>query len=217
MTEEPFVVEPEPNHPVWIVRVDVVRRSLRRLIGRSTHAFYPGYLHLRQQAAQAGDLSHVRPRWPLLGHLLEVPEAPPKKPHLKPFHMTPNRADQFYWWNSNIAGSYAPSSLRVGQGPLEVVAVNADGTYSLPEDHAERALRHLLRDVPLSAADVAVFLFRDYGLVSQEEPTRADLIDVFRREFGLADDEEFGILYRIDDEDDIAFEPASVRGGSSHG
>ncbi|MDQ1712056.1 MAG: hypothetical protein QOE45_1506 [Frankiaceae bacterium] len=216
MTEAQGVADVDARAGVWVLRLDAVQRSVRRLIGRSTHAFYPGYLHLRQQAARAGSLSHIQAEWSRLGHLLEVPGAPKRKPYLKPFNTPANRADQFYWWNSNIPGSYAPSSLRAGQGPLEVVSVNADGTYNLPPDHAERAVRHLLNRAPLPAADVAVFLLRDHGIVAPVEPTVDDLVDVFRREFGVVDDDEFATVYHWGDE--VAgrwFEPFAERGVGS--
>jgi hypothetical protein len=205
------VSEPALESPVWVLQVKTVQQAVRRLIGRPTHEFYPGYLHLRQQAARGGGLHHVRPEWTQLGHLLEVPGAPPTKPYLKPFKST-SREDRYYWWNSNIPGSYAPSSLR--PVPLKVVGVNADGTYTLPPDHAERALEHLLFGTPLAATDVAAFLLRDHGFVATTEPTADDLVDVFRREFGLADDDEFATVYTVDADDfeAVGFELLAERG-----
>ena len=88
------------------------------------------------------------------------------------------------WLNENVAGSYAPSSLRLGQPFRQVVDIEGR-KYSLPPDHARRAFEHLLYSTPVQVADLAVVLYRDFGLLG-DSVTIEDLIDIFAYEFGYA-------------------------------
>lgn len=179
----------------WVVAEAEVRNAIHRLIARRSHPFFLGYVHLRQQAAKAGSTDGIAADWPALGRVLEVPDAPPNKPYLKPFQTSADRDDEYQWWNANIAGSWSPASLRPGMGPLEVVSINADKTYNLRPDHASLALEHLLYGTRMSAVDFATFLFRDYGLIASIPPSPEDLVANFRLEYGVIPDDEFNKMY----------------------
>src|SRR6185436_4965691 len=122
-------------------------------------------------------------------------------PYIKPF--TEQKAStKNLWLNENVAGSYAPSSLRPEQPFRQVV--NIEGKkYSLPPDHAQRAFEHLLYFVPVQVADLAVVLYRDFGLCGDSVAIE-DIIDVFTYEFGYATepgskpDEKFHTLYSLE-------------------
>jgi hypothetical protein len=101
--------------------------------------------------------------------------------------------------NENVAGSYAPSSLRPEQPFRQVVNIQGR-QYSLPSDHARRAFEHLLYSKPVQAADLAVILYRDFGLLG-DLLTVDDLIGIFAYEFGYSEhpggqtNENFRILF----------------------
>lgn len=182
----------------WVISLPAVQLSIRRLIQRRSHPFFLGYVHLRQQAVKTNQENYISADWSALGRVLEVPGAPPKKPYLKPFQTMPNRLDEHQWWNSNIPGSWAPSSLRQGMNPLEVISVNADKTYNLRDGHPSLTLEHLLYKHPMSALDFATFMLRDYGLLSPARPGPDDLIANFRLEYGVMSNDEFNTVYEND-------------------
>ncbi len=187
-----------------VIRKQIVAQSLQRLRQQKIHTLFAGYLHLQQRAGQLGRLENLRPDFlQFFKQFFFVANHPLGTPYIKPF--TEQKAsNRNLWLNENIAGTYAPSSLRPGQPFRKVVTiVEKDRTYSLPPDHARRALEHLLFSTPVQVADLAVVLYRDFGLVS-DSPTIRDLIDIFAYEFGYSNypgdepDDNFEILYRSD-------------------
>ena len=179
--------------PIWVPTVAAVQTAIRYLIDRRS-PFFPGYLHLRQQAGLSGSLQDIRPVWAELGKVLEVPEASHGKPYVS--RSTPDvHARAYQWAGTNIAGSFGPASLRPGQIALDVVSITPDKTYLLYEDHAHRALEHLLFGQRMSAAALAMFVLRDFGIVSSEMPQLADFVLLFRERYGITDQVEFDTLY----------------------
>lgn len=185
-----------------IVRKQVVAQSLFRLREQKTHTLFAGYLYLQQRASQLGRLEDLQPEFlPFFKQFFFVDNHPLGAPYIKPF--TEQKAStQNLWLNENVAGSYAPSSLRPGQPFRQVV--NIEGRkYSLPPAHAHRAFKHLLYSIPIQVADLAVVLYRDFGLLGNSV-TIEDLIDIFTYEFGYTDelgskpDEKFRTLYSLE-------------------
>jgi hypothetical protein len=183
----------------YVVRRQIVARCLSRLREQKTHTLFAGYLYLQQRASQLDRLEDLQPEFlPFFKQFFLVGNHPLGAPYIKLF--TEQKAStKNLWLNENVAGSYAPSSLRPGQ-PFRKV-VNIEGRkYSLPFDHAHRALTHLLYSVPVQVADLSVVLYRDFGLLG-DSMTIDDLIDIFAYEFGYAKepgsetDEKFRILY----------------------
>jgi hypothetical protein len=172
-----------------------VRESIDKLLSRNTHPYFVAYLYLRSLQGSASTLAPLNPDWTELSRLLEVSGAPPSKPHLRPFWKGERNAGQ-EWLNKNLAGSFAPSSLR--NVPARVVTTDAQGRFILRKDHWELARKHLLFDVPLPALAVASFVFRDYGFMASSLPDRDALVEAFRREYGYADDNEFNRLYETE-------------------
>ncbi len=180
---------------VWIIRREIVARALQRLRAQKTHALFSGYLHLQQQTGILGRLDNLQPDFlHFFDRFFKVPGHPLGTPYIKPFERSPSRKN--LWLNKNVAGTYAPSSLRPDQPFRKVVSIN-EGTYSLFEDHASQARSRLLSE-PIQVADLAVFLYRDYGIDSPYPEHFQNLIDIFAYEFGYAaiegdnPDENFG-------------------------
>jgi len=128
-------------------------------------------------------------------------KAPEVSPYISPFRS--RGVQQLARLNPNVAGSYAPSSLRVTLAKVITIAgVRQDASYSLPVDHAKRASKYLLKGAKVPALALSIFLFRDYGYVL-DKPEVNRTLGVFRNKFGLRpeiseEDEAFRILFSDD-------------------
>lgn len=185
---------------MYVVRKRIVAQSLSRLREqKTTHALFSGYLYLQQRAAQLGRLEDLQPDFlQFFKQFFEAGNHPLGAPYIKLF---PGRKanTKNLWLNENVVDFYAPGSLRPGH-PFRKV-VNIEGRkYSLSIDHAQRAFKHLLSSTPIQVADLAVVLYRDFGLLGDSVGIE-DLIDIFAYEFGYASepgskpDERFQLLY----------------------
>jgi len=185
----------------YVVKKQIVARSLARLRDQKTHTLFPGYLHLQQLASLNNRLDKIQPDFvSFYKRFLFVGNHPLGSPYIKPF--TEQKAStKNLWLNENVAGSYAPSSLRPDKPFRQVVDIQGK-MYSLREDHARRAFEYLLYSNQVQVADLAVFLYRDFGLVAAP-PTIEDLVDVFAYEFGYSTEpgasrnEDFHTLYSL--------------------
>jgi hypothetical protein len=185
-----------------VIRKHIVAQSLARLRGQKTHTLFAGYLYLQRRTAQLGRLENLQPDFlSFFKQFFIVNNHPLGAPYIKLFTEQKASAKNL-WLNENVAGSYAPSSLRPDQPYRQVVDIEGR-KYSLPVDHAQRAFTHLLYSIPVAVADLAVVLYRDFGL-SDEIALINDLIAVFAYEFGYANepdtapDEAFQLLYSLD-------------------
>jgi len=187
---------------MYVIRKQIVAQCLSRLRERKTHTLFPGYLYLQQRAAQLGRLEDVQPDFlAFFKQFFLVGNHPLGAPYIKPFTEQKPSAKNL-WLNENVAGSYAPSSLRSGQPFRRVVEIQGR-KYSLPPDHARRAFEHLLYSVPVQVTDLAVILYRDYGLLG-DSLTIKDLIGIFAYEFGYSNrpadrpNEDFSTLFSFE-------------------
>lgn len=163
--------------PTRMLTSDAVMWAIAELKGRRTHPFFLPYLQLCRRSAIEQSSSNVTPQWSDLGSLLAVPGGPPERPHYRPLDTKPNRDESHYWINKNLAGMWAPSSIRTTAGFL------LDGNqFRLPENHAELALHAFLYDQPVSALALGTYLFRDYGFNGVPGVSRTDL---FLRDRGI--------------------------------
>jgi hypothetical protein len=109
-----------------------------------------------------------------------VADAPENKPYLVPFGRT--SGGETLLFNRNVAGSYAPSSMRDVNPLFDVLEISDSGSYTLLEDHAEKARERILpRPLPFYAT--ACFLFRDYGFA---DPRPESLLQQLNEQFGFA-------------------------------
>jgi predicted ATPase len=191
---------------IYVAPKSLVARAIRRLRGRQIHPLFAGYLHLQERAAHLGRPEDLQPDFSgFYKRYFYVPDHPIGTPYIKPFTDKPANVRNL-WLNKNVAGSYAPSSLREDQPFRRVVQIDADGRYSLRPNHARLARKHLLYDQAVSAVDLAIFLYRDYGLTGTEI-VAASFVDVFVERFGYADKlkdrppNEFDALYEAEDEE----------------
>ncbi len=187
---------------IRVIQTAHVARSLQRLRARPAHPFFAGYLHLQRRAAELNRLTDLEPDFTRFHQrFFLVKDHPIGTPYVKPFvnHVA---SEKNLWLNENVAGSYAPSSLRPNQPFRKIVIVN-DGAYSLHPDHAKRALKYLLNNRRVSIADLSVFLYRDFGLLSKVNAID-DLIACFAADFGysskltIPSDGSFKTLFELD-------------------
>lgn len=143
----------------------------------------------------------------------KVSGTPDGKPYVMPFSESKG-TDWSPFFNRNVAGSYAPSSLRPVSPLRQVVRISgarSSATYSLVADYADKARQHLLFDNPLGVLSLALFLYRDYGLNITGDG-RQELIRIFRDEYRFratetTEDIAFKRLFRDDSRD---FEPKEL-------
>ncbi len=188
----------------YVIKKGVVSESLFRLRERRIHTLFPGYLCLQRQAAELQRFEDLQPDFrSFFNEYFLVENHPLGKPYIKPF--TEQKASpQNLWLNENVAGSYAPSSLRSDQPFRQVVEIDTvKKEYSLPVDHAIKAFKYLLFNNQISAVDLVIYLYRDYGLID-DSFSIYDLIEVFSYEFGYSSQRnvefsnDFNTLFTLD-------------------
>jgi hypothetical protein len=167
---------------IFVPTIASVRRAIRELVEARANPVTPGYLCVLEAATKAGRMNDLRPRFRLFfDRYLRIAEAPEKKPYLVPFGRT--GTGEALLFNQNVAGSYAPSSIRDVNPLYDVLEISAAGTYTLLGGHAEAVRERILpRALPFCAT--ACFLYRDYGFASV--PTPDDLLDQLNEDFGFA-------------------------------
>lgn len=178
--------------PLQVLRLEVVRAGLDALRGQRIHEHFPAYLHLRQRAIADGTFTDIKPTWRDVKDLLSVPGGPPTKPHYRPFSSRHVQDPSVYWYNPNLAGSYAPKSIR----STSRFMLNSADAYVLPEDHAQQALTVLLRGNRVPAWALAAFYLRNYGFPVAGGSDAEALVRAFRQRFLFNDDHtDFDTLF----------------------
>jgi hypothetical protein len=186
----------------FVIRKEIVAKSLSRLRSQKTHSLFTGYLCLQQRVHQLSRYVDLQPEFTsFFRKFFYVHNHPLGTPYIKPF--TEQKASsKNLWLNENVAGSYAPSSLRPGQPFRKVVQIQ-DRTYTLPHNHAQLALTHLLYFKPIQIAELSAVIYRDFGFFDSSM-TVQDLIEVFAYEFGYLTNSDsrpnsdFHLLYSTD-------------------
>jgi hypothetical protein len=163
-----------------LIKKEIVAQCLKNLRQRRTHEHFAGYLCLQHRAAASGGIEKLQPNFAaFFDQFFRVSGRPDANPYVKPFiNQEPSRDN--LWLNRNVAGSYAPSSLR---NTLKKVVTVSDGKYSLRSNHAQMAFEHLLLRNRVNAVDLAVVLYRDYPFVGSGLKIE-DVVSVFASEFG---------------------------------
>ncbi len=191
------------NSLLFVVKIEKVAECLLELREQKIHQHFPGYLAVKRTATSEGRTSNLRVDFKeFYEAYLTVPGG--STPYVNAM-LRERPSERNAWRNSNIAGSYAPSSIRDGQPFSRVVEVNrADATYSLLARHWELALEHLAFQQQLPAITLAVFLYRDYALCT-DSPSLKDLVRQFQVEFGYLNEDgkpndEFKYLYTDESE-----------------
>lgn len=187
---------------MYLIRKEIVAKSLSRLREQKTHTLFAGYIYLQRRASELNRLNDLQPEFlPFFEQFFLVKDHPLGAPYIKLF--TEQKASsKNLWLNKNIAGSYAPSSLRAGQPFRKVVEIK-DKIYSLPQNHADRAFEYLLYSIPIQIADLAIVIYRDFGFL-EESFSINNLINIYAYEFGYSNQEnaepnsDFRKLYSLE-------------------
>lgn len=180
-----------------IIALPAVKWAISELKRPKIHPFFLPYLVLRRHSVVSGSNQDLTPNWvDEVGKLLAVPGGPPTRPYYRPFFDKDVRDESRYWMNRNLAGSYAPSSIRKLAGQL----VSGSGSnYSLESEHFQRAASSLIGGVPIDALAFSAFLFRDHGFITSEADGPQILIDalraIFRFDHSSQGDQEFQALF----------------------
>ena len=191
MTESPVATLAKED-TLYVLTLPVIRAAIKALQDQRIHEHFPGYLHLRQRAVQAGSLSDIEANWNEVSDLLRVDGGPSNKPHYRPFSSRNVRDPSSYWYQRNLPGSYAPRSIRNTASFM----LNEDRSgYELPPDHAQQALALLLRGTRVPAWALAAFYLRDYGFNLDPPGSHDDLIDAFRETYMFNQGNDFDVLF----------------------
>lgn len=184
---------PSPN--LWQLNESAVREALDLLCKTKIHPAFAGYLCLKHTSRAAGAVSQLRPNFrAFFDTFLAVPGGPPKKPFILPF-VSQGQGKGDIWFNQNVAGSYAPSSIRAQSPMRQVCAFSGTGRsaqFNLIANHADGAKTHMLFSKSIPVHALSVFLYRDYSFRG-DAPIVEDLTSIFRDDFGYRsghDDEE---------------------------
>jgi hypothetical protein len=185
----------------YVLKNSAVQEAVKTLLKSSVHRMFPGYLCLKQQANihdRSNDLPF--PYTDFFDQYFHV--AGGDKPYFVPFTPSENPPDETLWVNDNVAGTYAPSSLRSDSAFTKVVEVEEAGHNSrwrLQPNHWQLAKHHLCDGETLPAVSLAAFLFRNYAFETTE-PSAYTLIQVFEEDFGYeVSGEQFTTLYDTGD------------------
>ncbi len=182
--------------PEYILDVDIVRESFWDLVDLPIHRLFPGYLCLRQEAGMENRLDDLDFNYnDFFDKYFKMRSG--KKPYLVPFTVDDFEETEL-WFNKNVAGTYAPSSLRTTTPLLKVGEFKKDGRKShwkLFDNHPELAREHLCSGEQVPVEPLAAFLFRDYGF-DVEDPSADTLVKAFCEELVYdRDDPDFTKLY----------------------
>lgn len=196
--------------PTYTLNPTVVRRSIDELDSLKLHPHFAAYLGLTRLAEETGttqDLGFDTEayydqffRVTMDGDRNMTIDGSEKE-YLVPFT---NPHARSIWRSDNQPQQVSPgtagrSTANVGLNNVVDIDIDA-ATYTLLDRHWELAYDHLTYEEKVPAILVAVFLYRDYGFEADEPPAVDDLIELFRDEFGFADDERFDYLF-IEDYD----------------
>ena len=116
---------------------------------------------------------------------LDVPKGPQR--FYRPFASR----GKGYWMNSNLAGSFAPSSLR---DERKGMFYTSEGKLSLPAPDRIAAL--FLKEGPVPVWALAAYLYRNCSFSSSQKTAGdTELIDLFKREFKITAEQDYGSIF----------------------
>ncbi|MEV8238332.1 hypothetical protein AB0P23_24060 [Rhodococcus sp. NPDC077669] len=188
----PLVVGPA----LQTLTIAAVKAGIDTLQGLRIHEQFPAYLQVRQQAVAADSFDVIVPQWAEVGQLLKMPGGPAKKPNYRPWSSRKVKDPSRFWYNENLAGSFAPKSIRTTS---RFMLNDAGDGFALPDDHAQQALAILLKGSKVPAWALAAYYLRNYGFVFDGTGGCNELIDGFKTEFLFADSADFDVLFDASD------------------
>lgn len=196
--------------PTHVLTADAVRWGIETLGARKLHPTFVVYLYLRKQA-RAGTLADASATSDELLSLIRMP-GNPRKPYYFPLISRGQRADGLlhtFWRAQNIAGSWSPGSIHRQQSGAWLGT--DDGSYAMPDAHAQLAFDEMLFGEPVSALALGAYFLRNDGFILGGAPVADDVVAGFRTKFDYPDEaeDEFRKLYTKDGPgaDFLWFEP----------
>lgn len=174
----------------YAVRPEFVAQCITELRQLKIHRTFAGYLAVRWTAFKEGRTKDLQIDWKgFFDAFFRIPGAPQGKPYLVPFsESAPTESNK--WFNTNVAGSYSPASLRDISPFRQVIDIDNSkrgGRYSLKDDELPLVRKHMLYSQQVPVFPFSAFLFRDYAFQA-DNPEPSDIIDAMYDQFG------FGII-----------------------
>lgn len=173
-----------------VLTISHVAQSLEKLRKLGIHRNAIMYLWIKRAATQQQTTKNIKIDFrEFFERFLTVRNAPTdrlNKPYIIPFESSNAKL----WLNRNLAGSFAPSSIRQDNPVNTVITLEGTGAsvrYSLKPNHAKQALLNLFK-TKLPVLELAIFMYRDFGFDS-EEMNAEKLLAVFKAEFGYSTEE----------------------------
>jgi hypothetical protein len=179
-----------------VLTKEAVKSGISALKSQRIHEHFPAYLHLRKLAVASGSLTGLSPDWKDVSDLLKMPGGPPTKPHYRPFSSVNRKDESGYWYNKNLAGSYAPKSMRATSSFM--LDSNGD-SYELPGDHAQQAFDRLLKGKRVPAWALAAYYLRNDAFIFEGNGGYEELISAFTKEFEFEEGHDFNMLFEIEE------------------
>jgi len=185
----------DPLPEEWILTDAVVREAIELLTSTPTHQQFVLYLQLRRAAVEESRFTGLAQSSDVIARWLDIPGGPPDKPYFRPFVSSKRPNASAFWMNRNLAGSYAPSSLRP---EWKALFVGPDGGYRLPtlddgSPDPAPIVEKLLLGSQLPAWALAAFLFRNWSIFVSPEGSVPDvevLLRVFQDHFDWTSEDE---------------------------
>lgn len=192
----------------FMFKPEVVAAGLITLRSCKIHPHFNGYLATKWTAVKDGRETDLQPKFTAyFDQFWRVPDFPAESPYLIAFRN--NKSEQLTF-NKNVAGSYAPSSLRATLAHvIEIEGAKSDAKYSLRSGHAKLALKHLCYDQALPIYALCALLYRDFAF--EGEPHANIVGETFKADFGFPDiddktDDDLQTLFVNDKRADTVWE-----------
>lgn len=165
---------------VFTLSPESVQWAIAELKKQSIHPYFLAYLILRRRALEEGSMEGFSVNWDHeIGPYLRVDGGGPTRPFYRPFLNQVVRDESRYWLNKNLAGSYAPSSIRKAAGEI---AGGEGREYLLHPNHAATAAANLLSGKKINVYAFSIYLLRNRAFVTSH-PAVSDVIQAFKKLF----------------------------------
>ncbi len=177
------------NSNYYLFKVETIKKALETLANVRSHEHFPGYLALLRDRSKLNAVSNSDTIIKFYKEFLFVIDAPVSRPYLRPFRSR-GVGNPITLYQKNVAGSYAPSSIR-NNGPLSKIININSASYELINEHWKIALTEMLSGHKLPFISTMAFLLRDYAF-RMLYPNIEILISIFRTEFSISNETENG-------------------------
>lgn len=203
---------PEPRK--LFLKAELVGKAVSTLRASQIHPTFAGYLCAKREERRAGSSTGLRPPFrEFFDEYLCPANGTEERPYLRPFNSNGDLSSE-PWINPNVAGSYAPSSLRERSPFRRIFSITPGPSptqwlWSFSPESAQIAQADLLHGKRVKAWALAAFLYRDFQFESDGDlGSLDDLVEIFRDEFAFRasvpqEAEQFQVLFddSIDQQD----------------